>query len=116
VTASQTEDIRVLAPSLRYQPASNICASKMPAHFSFYQALRLLEGQRWVHVMRRKIEILADALALTAASLISTSTQTVGSSDKITGVGSEQPADERLARIVTGRSFATPVVRPLEAQ
>jgi len=54
----------------------------MPAHFSFYQALRLLEGQRWVHVMRRKIEILAEALALTAASLISTSTQTVGSSDK----------------------------------
>jgi hypothetical protein len=45
---------------------------------------------------------MTETLALTAAPLISqASAQIVASSDKITRVGSEQPADERLARIVT---------------
>jgi hypothetical protein len=78
----------------------------MPAHFSFYQALRLaslcLKGKdRFMDETQNRD--MTETLALTAAPLISQASARLSpTSDRITRVGSATTSGyERLARIVT---------------
>src|SRR4029077_10209481 len=106
VTASQSAEIPRPAPSLRYQPASNIYASKMRRLLllsSIADGFAPLESQRGLPATRRQNAVLAGAPWRCATGSLSSRTSALTVGRRIDHARRFR-GDERLARIFIGQA------------